>query len=145
MKSGFRRSLGFIAIALIVPSSFGLAANKEADAKSAQATLLDHNQYPCSNCFFGANEYYFCFKADDKILIGRQNIPTMNYQDSGKNYLTKVHKGWMPVEPGATVSLKYDGKYIWIPRAGGKDVRLTQDYSRDIFMDSHECRGAVKK
>jgi hypothetical protein len=146
MNSGFRRSLGFIAVALALPASFGMAANKEADAKTAQAQLLEHNEYPCAGCFFGASQYYFCFKADDKVLIGRAKIPTINYQDSGNNYLTKAHKGWLPWQStGATVNLKYDDKYIWVPGPNGKSIRMKQDYTRDIFIDSRACRAAVKK
>jgi hypothetical protein len=147
MKSGTKRFLGMIALVLAIPASFGLAAkNKEADAKAAQAQILDHGEYPCSDCFFGASEYYFCFKADSKILIGVAKIPTVNFQDSSRNYLTKARNSWLPWQPGAsTVDLKYDDKYIWVPRAGGKDVRLKQDYTRDIFIDSRECRAAVKK
>jgi hypothetical protein len=145
MKSGFQRFVSFIAIALVIPASFGVAANKEADAKSTQAQLLDHAEYPCSGCFFGASEYYFCFKADNKIIIAREKIPTMNYMDPDKNYLTKAYKRWLPWQSSATVNLKYDDKYIWTPGPNGKDIRMKQDYSRDIFMDSRECRAAVKK
>ena len=146
MKSGFQRFVSFVAIALVVPSSFGVAANKEADAKAAQALLLDHNEYPCDNCFFGPATSYFCFRADNKVLIGRERIPTMNWRDTSKNDLTKLHKSWREWQaPGATVNLKYDNKYIWVPGPDGKDVRLTQDYTRDIFIDSRECRAAVVK
>ena len=147
MKSGSMRILATIAVLLALPGSFGMAANKEADAHAAQAQLLDHGEYPCENCFFGASDYYFCFRADNnKILIGHEKIPTMNWRDDSKNYLTKAHKGWQAWQSeGAGVSLKYDDKYIWLPRANGKDVRLTQDYTRDIFIDSRDCRAAVKK
>ncbi len=149
MKSGFQRFVSFVAIALVMPTSFGVAANKnkEADAKAAQAQLLDHNEYPCANCFFGNSDYYFCFRADNKVLIGHEKVPTMNWRDTSKDYLTKVHKGWQPWQAnGASVNLKYDDKYIWLPGgANGKEVRLTQDYTRDIFIDSRDCRAAVKK
>src|SRR5580698_9558682 len=99
MKSGFKRSLGFIAIALAIPASFGVAANKAADAKTAQAQLLDHGEYPCANCFFGAADNYFCFRADNKILIAHEKEPTLNWRDTDKNYLTKAHKGWIAWQP----------------------------------------------
>jgi len=146
MNSGFRRCLGFIAIALVVPASFAVGANKEADAKTAQAQVLDHGEYPCANCFFGNADYYFCFQADNKVLIGHEKVPTLNWRDTSKDYMTKVHKGWTAWQnPASTVNLKYDDKYIWVPGPNGKDVRLKQDYTRDIFIDSRACRDAVKK
>jgi hypothetical protein len=42
------------------------------------------------------------------------------------------------------VQLSYDDKNIWVARGDGKEVKLRQDYSRDIFNNA-QCRGAVKK
>jgi hypothetical protein len=142
MKSGCIRSFAFLAVALALPASFG----KSAEKPSVEAQLLEHNEYLCSNCFFGSSDYYFCFKADNRVLIGHNKIPQFNWQDPNKNYFTKVRKSWKPWQAeGSTVSIKYDDKYIWLPRANGKDVRLTQDYTRDIFIMNRECRAAVKK
>jgi hypothetical protein len=149
MKLASRRFLGMIAVFLVIPGSFGMAANKnkEADAQPAQAQLVDHGEYPCANCFFGNSDYYFCFRTDqNKVLIGHEKVPTMNWRDTSKNYLVKAHKGWMPWQAdGASVKLKFDDKYIWLPRPNGKDVRLTQDYTTDIFIENGDCRAAVHK
>jgi hypothetical protein len=116
------------------------------DKLQVQAQLLDHNEYLCSNCFFGASTYYYCFEADKKILIGYQKIPTINWKDSASNDLTKVRKSWTPLTAeGQSVPLRYDDKYIWVDRPGGKAVRLKQDYTTDIFVNNSQCRGAVKK
>ena len=48
-------------------------------------------------------------------------------------------------QAGQSVSIQYDDKYVWMPRADGKQLRLTQDYSRDIFVANSQCRAAVKK
>lgn len=126
-------------------------AAKPPDTPQVQAKLLDHNGYSCANCFFGASTYYFCFEAGDKVLIGYEKIPTMNWTDSSTNWLTKAHKSWQPglsesqVSEGQPVPLRYDDKYIWITGANGKQVRLTQDYSTDIFISNRHCRDAVKK
>ena len=45
--------------------------------------------------------------------------------------------------PGQTVPISYDDKHIWVTREDGKQVRLTQTYSRDIFTNDR-CRAAVK-
>jgi hypothetical protein len=131
--------------------TFGLAAMLAAKAPSAadrpqiQAQLLDHAELPCVNCFFGPSYYYYCFEADDKVLIGYQRTPVINWQDQSKNYLTRVHRGWTArTPPGQTLPISYDDKYIWVSRPEGKPVKLTQTYSRDVFTANTRCQGAVR-
>ncbi len=113
---------------------------------TVQAQLLDSNQYLCSNCFFGASTYYYCFEAGNKVLIGYEKIPTLNWQDPASNDLVKLHKTFRPLSSeGQTVQLRYDDKHIWVTRPGGKTVRLKQDYNTDIFVNNAQCRRAVKK
>src|SRR6266853_311373 len=90
------------------------------DLPEVQGKLLDHNEYLCSNCFFGASTYYYCFQAGDKILIGYQKIPTLNWKDESANHLTRAHKSWAPfTSEGEAVPLRYDDKNIWLTRPGG--------------------------
>jgi len=107
--------------------------------------LLDHGEYACSNCFFGTSDHFYCFRVDNRILIGHEHVPTVNYSDANKNYLTKYHKAWTPWQAnGSTVHVKYNDKYIWVPGPEGKkDVRLEQKYTTDIFIDNGPCRDAV--
>ena len=82
----------------------------------------------------------------NKILIGYQKIPTINWKDAASNDLTKVHKSWQPwATEGKDFPLRYDEKHIWVTGPNGKTVRLTQDYTTDIFINNSQCRGAVKK
>ena len=132
--------------AFALPSAFGAKPDKPI----VQGKLLDQNEYSCSNCFFGASTYYFCFEADNKILIGYEKIPTMNWIDPQANWLTKVHKSWQPLSEGkpgdeTVVPLRYDSKDIWLTGPTGKQVKLKQDYSTDIFINNQQCRAAVKK
>jgi hypothetical protein len=118
------------------------------DAPQVQAQLLDQNQFLCSNCFFGASTYYYCFEADHKVLIGYQKIPTLNWKDAASNDLTKVHKSWAPwttTSEEKTIPLRYDDKFIWVTRPDGKSVKLKQDYSTDIFVNNRQCRAAIQK
>lgn len=116
------------------------------DRPQVQAQLLDSNQYLCNNCFFGASKYYYCFEADKKILIGYQTTPVLNWKDPASNDLTKLHKSWKPWNAeGQTIPLRYDTEHIWVTRPDGKTVRLKQDYATDIFVNSSQCRSAVKK
>jgi hypothetical protein len=140
MKS-LMRSAACVALSLGAPCAFGASA----EPAKAQAQLLDHAELLCDNCFFGPSDYYYCFAADDKILIGYQRTRVLNWRDESKNYLTKLHHKWVPwTAPGQTVPIAYDAKHIWVTREDGKQVRLTQDYSMDIFMSDDRCRNAVK-
>lgn len=129
-----------VLLAFVVASS-AVAAEKP----QVQARLLDHNEYLCANCFFGASTYYYCFEADHKILIGYDKMPVINWQDPASNDLAKLHKSWKPLRPeGDTVELRYDDKHIWVT-ANGRTVRLKQDYTTDIFVNNRQCRSAVRK
>jgi hypothetical protein len=132
---------GFLFFALIFA-----AVAAAPDKPQVQGQLLDHNEYLCSNCFFGASTYYYCFEADSKILIGYQKIPTLNWRDDASNDLTRVHKSWTPLTAeGQMIPLRYDDKFIWVTKPDGKAVKLKQDYTTDIFINNSQCRGAVKK
>lgn len=126
--------------------AFVFAALAKSEPAQVQGQLLDQNEYLCSNCFFGASTYYYCFEAGDKTLIGYQKIPTFNWKDQSANSLTRVHKSWTPwAGEGQTVPLRYDDKNIWVTRPDGKAVKLKQDYTTDIFVNNSQCRNAVKK
>jgi hypothetical protein len=125
------RPLLCIAVALLVTASFGKTGDT---AAQAQAVMLDHNEFPCANCLFGVADYYFCFDTHDKILIGYDKVRTQTRR--------KVPTDLM--ERGKTVPLRYDDKYIWVTRSNGKELRLTQDYTKKIFLSSDRCQRAVK-
>ena len=135
MKSG----IAFLLFVVAAPASMP-------DKPPVRAQLLDSNQYFCANCFFGASTYYYCFEADNKILIGYRKVPVLNWQDPASNDLAKLHKSWKPWRAdGQTVPLRYDDKNIWLTRSDGKTVKLKQDYTTDIFVNSMQCRSAVRK
>ena len=107
---------------------------KEPEA-GTQAILLDHAEYMCDNCLFGNSDYYFCFDVNSKILIGHEKIRTQMRKKAPADLLAAR---------GQTVTIHYNDQYIWIPGPKGKDQRLTQDYTRDLFSFSDACRKAVK-
>jgi|SRR6476469_4702307 hypothetical protein len=126
---------------LAAPAIFG----DPVDRPQIQARLLDHAELLCDNCFFGPSYYYYCFEADNKILIGYQKTRVLNWDDKSKNHLTKVHKAWTVwTPPGETVPISYDDTRIWVVRPDGKPVKLTQSYSHDVFITSDRCRDAVR-
>jgi len=127
--------------ALAAPVSFGAAA----DRQQGQAQVLDHAELPCTNCFFGTSDHYYCLAVEDKVLIGYQRVPVFNWRNNSKNYFTKVRPAWQFwTAPGETVPISYDSKHVWVSRTNGKQVRLVQDYSRDIFTNNDRCREVVK-
>src|ERR1019366_5712371 len=124
---------------LAAPAIFGADAGRQ----QVQAKLLDHAELLCDNCFFGPSYYYYCFEADNKILIGYQRTRVLNWEDKSKNYLTKVHKAWTVwTPPGETVPISYDDAHIWVAGPSGKPLKLTQNYSRDVFITNDRCRAA---
>ena len=156
------RMLVCLAASLVAPVSIGAAA----DRQQAQAQVLDHAEYLCANCFFGASDYYYCFAADNRILIAYQRTRVLNWEDQSKNYLAPVRPRWAPWSaPGQTVPISYDEKHIWVSRdenkperrgfwahvkgleiwatrGESKQVKLTRSSMRDIFTNSDQCRNA---
>jgi hypothetical protein len=150
-----------LAALLTAPLVFGASA----DLPKVQAQLLDHAEFLCANCFFGASSYYFCFAADNKILVGYQKTPVLNWQDPSKNYLDEAHRAWTPwTAPGETIPISYDDKHIWLSRPEGKPakqsfwdqvktmalwkrdrVKLTRSSMRDIFTHNAQCRADADK
>jgi hypothetical protein len=124
--------LAGVAIALGAPVS--QAKDKKPEPNTAQATLLDFNSYPCENCLFGNSDYYFCFDANQKILVGHEKVRTQTWQ--------KTPVGLS--ERGKSVSLRYDDKYIWVAAPGGKEQKLTQDYTKKIFLENQRCQATTK-
>ena len=107
---------------------------EKGDKPTVQATILDHNEFPCDNCLFGLGDYYFCFDTSQKILIGHEKVRT---QMRKKNPLDLMQRG-------QTVPVRFDDKYIWVGESNGKELRLTQDYTKKIFLDSAKCQAAIK-
>ena len=142
MKSRLIHTSALLLLLVSMSASFGASAER----KQAEAQILERNQFRCNNCFFGPSDYYFCFAADNKVILAHAKIPTLNWRDDHQNYFGKVHAGWRDPDPaGQSVSILYDDKFVWMPRSDGKQLRMTQDYSRDIFVANPQCRAAVKK
>ncbi len=128
-----------IALALAMPLSSGARGDKGTPPVSANAVMLDHNEFPCSNCLFGISDYYFCFDVDKKILIGHDKVRTQKWWQHNPNWL---------MERGKTVPIRYNDLYIWVPqpdpKGKAKELRLSQDYTKKIFLNSDACQAAVK-
>ena len=100
VRSLIRMSV-YVSALLAAPAIFGAAP----DRPQVQAQLLDHAELLCDNCFFGPSYYYYCFQADNKVLIGYQRTRVLNWEDKSKNYLTKAHKAWTVWTPPTTAQL----------------------------------------
>lgn len=130
------RSSGLQILMCVLLAVFAFAAEKgdKSDKPATQATILDHNEFPCDNCLFGMGDYYFCFDAGQKILIGHEKVRTQ----TRRKYPVDL------MQRGKTVPVRFDDKYIWVGEPNGKEVRLIQDYTKKIFLDSARCQAAVK-
>jgi hypothetical protein len=83
---------------------------------------------------------------DNKTLIAHDKIPTFNWRDPNRNYLGKYIGPWKGPNPsGQSVKIEYDDEHVWMPRADGKELKLKQSYTRDIFSQNQQCRDAVHK
>ena len=142
MKAYFGFRTLILMSALAAPVLFGAAAERQ----RAQAQLLDHAEVLCDNCFFGPSYYYYCFAADNKVLIGYQRTQVLNWEDKSKNYLTRVHKAWTVWDaPGETVPLSFDEKHIWVTRPDGKkQVKMHRISASDVFLNNSQCQDAGK-
>ena len=151
-----------VAASLATQVSFGAAAKPQ----QAQAQVLDRAEYLCSDCFFGASDYYYCFAADNQVLIAYQRTRVLNYQDQSKNYLAPARPRWAAWSaPSQTVPISYDNKHIWVSRderkpekqsfwahlkgfgiwasrGDSKQVKLTRSSMGDIFTNDVRCRRA---
>lgn len=136
----FLTRTSILAASMVAVVSFGAAADRE----QVQARLLDQAELQCSNCFFAPSDYYFCFATDDKVLIGYQSVPVINWEDPSKNFLARVHHQWVPWSPpGDTMSISFDAKHIWVERANGKKVKLTRSEPRAVFTHDNRCSAPV--
>jgi hypothetical protein len=157
----------FVGALLIATFALAAPADKQPPVQ-AQAQLLDHAEFLCANCFFGASDYYYCFQAGNQILVGYEKTPVLNYTDQSKNYLTPVRPRWAPwTAPGQTMPISYDNKYIWVTRpeappakenvwahlrgfafwatrGNSKQVKLRRSDLRDIFLNNDLCRAKAK-
>jgi hypothetical protein len=48
------------------------------------------------------------------------------------------------MQRGKQVPVRFDDKFIWVSEPNGKELKLTQDYTKKIFLDSDKCQAAVK-
>ena len=151
-------------VCVVASLAASVSVASAAERQRAEAQLLDHAEFLCANCFFGASKYYYCFEADNQVLVGYQKTPVLNWMDKSKNDLAPVHPAWAAWNaPGPTVPISYDEKHIWlnrekevrrgfwaslkglafwVSRGDDKRVKLTRSSMRDIFTNSDKCRNA---
>ena len=136
-------------IAILICAGTLLAApipfKKVKPRTQAQAQVLDHAQFLCSNCFFAPSDYYFCFDTGNQIFVAYQRIPVINWQDKTKNYLTKVRHKWTVWNPPSqSVPISYDEKHIWVSGDKAKEVKLIRSGLSDMFSSDARCRPTPK-
>lgn len=102
-----------------------------------QGTLIDTGEYDWCHydCApFDRPTLFFCVQVGGEILVGSSATDWIWGYDGSKMFALK----------GKAVSLRFDHDSIWIIRTDGKEMRLTQNYSRDVFV-SEECSAEVHR
>jgi hypothetical protein len=95
LNSSARSLIPMFAFLLASPVSFRATAGRV----QVRAQALDHAEFLCATCFFGASDSYYRFAADNTILIVYQRTPVSNWRDKSKNYQTRVQPGWTAWTP----------------------------------------------
>jgi len=112
-------------LASLVCVSICLAARPE-ENKYQQGIMIDTGEYDwCHHdCApFDRPTNFFCVQIGDKILIGSRSADWIWMYDSSQMRRFK----------GQPISIRYDQRSMWIIRTDGKDMRLSQDYSQNVF------------
>jgi hypothetical protein len=78
--------------------------------------------------------FFFCVQVSDQILIGSRSADWVWMYDSSKMLHVK----------GQPISIRYDEHSMWIIRTDGKDMRLSRDYSQNVFSRP-ECVAEVHR
>jgi hypothetical protein len=122
--------------AFLVYGSICLAARPE-ENKYQQRMMIDTGEY--DRCYhdcapFDRPTNFFCVQVADKILIGSRSADWIWMYDSSQMRRFK----------GQPISIRFDERSMWIIRTDGKDMQLSQDYSRDVFSRS-ECVAEVHR
>jgi len=122
--------------AILVCVSVCLAARAD-EKKYQQGIMIDTGEYDwCHHdCApFGRSTNFFCIQVADKILIGSRPDDWVWMYDSSQ----------MRRFRGQPISIRYDERSMWIIRTDGKDMQLSQDYSRNVFSRP-ECVAEVHR
>ena len=113
--------------ALIAIATFALLSPVlQSSEKYRQGVMVDSGEYDWCHydCApFDRPTFFFCVQVDHQILIGSRKADWKWEYDSSQ----------MLGFRGKTISLRYDDGSMWIIRTDGKDMHLTQDYSRNVF------------
>lgn len=123
-------------LAILACGSIGLTARPKAH-KYRQGIMIDTGEYDwCHHdCApFDRPTYFFCVRVGDKTLVGSRPADWFWMYDSSQMFRFK----------GQPISIRYDDRWMWIVRTDGKDMRLSQDYSRNVFSRS-ECVAEIHR
>jgi hypothetical protein len=113
----------FVAGAFALVCSIQGADPKHEDGLLLQAAEHDWCHYDCAP--FDRPTYFYCVKVADKILVGSRKADWTWMYDTSQ----------LMQFQGSAVALRYDKASIWILRPDGKETRLAQDYSEDVFSN----------
>jgi hypothetical protein len=108
------------------------------DGSYTEATYVSDVDYSACNFDCGPFhivQYYFCFAAGDRTLIGHKPAPWKWEYDPAEMHSLE----------GQKVRLRYDQKHIWVIRTDGKELKLKQEYEKKDLFPGGKCSEAGEK
>jgi hypothetical protein len=124
-------ALSIVVFALICSSTHA-GQHKYQDGVMIDAAEYDWCHHDCAP--FDRPTFFFCVQVADQVLIGSRKADWAWMYDSSQMLRFK----------GKRVSLHFDDDSIWVIRTDGKDMRLSRDYSQDVFARP-ECIAEVHR
>jgi hypothetical protein len=77
---------------------------------------------------------FFCVQSGDSVLIGSRKADWFWGYDSSRMFAFK----------GKPISVRFDRRSMWMVRTDGKELHLTQNYTRDVFQNG-SCVAEVRR
>jgi hypothetical protein len=127
----------FFSVALILTTIPSIVAAHAGKRQYVSGTMLDASEYDwCHHdCDpFDRPAFFYCVKTANELLTGSHKVDWVWQKDSSK----------MVAPAGRQVSVRYDRDSFWIVRTDGKDMRVTRDYSQDVFTNA-ECTAEIHR
>jgi len=123
--------LAFATVVLLFTAPLGHGkARKYQSGVLIDTGEYDWCHYDCAP--FDRPTFFFCVDLNDQILVGRREADWIWAYDSSKMFAFK----------GKPVSVRYNNHSVWIVRTDGKEMHLSRDHLRDVFLNP-KCTAVV--
>jgi hypothetical protein len=118
------RGTGFLLLAAVLYCSAQQEHTKYRDALLLEVSEYDPCHHDCAP--FDRPTLFMCIQLGHGVLIGSRKADWVWGYDSSKMFAVQ----------GKPVSIRFNRDSIWLVRTDGKELRLTQNYTQDVFHNS---------